>query len=89
MPLALIAPQPRQAYRRAQFPGLGPLRARHGERALETRFRLGRVRLGAAQCDFAGYAVDLCFVQVSLVVCTADIASPMAREASSKWPRSA
>ena len=86
---ALIALEPRQAHRRAQLPGLGPLCARHGERAFETRFCFRRVRLGAAQCDFAGNAMDLRFVQVSLVVSGADIASPMEREASSKWPRSA
>src|SRR5215472_1037939 len=34
--LALIAPQPRHAHRRAQFPGLRVLRTRNGERTRNT-----------------------------------------------------
>ena len=38
VPLALIAPEPRHAHRRAKLPGFGLLLARNSERAFEMRF---------------------------------------------------
>src|SRR5271166_7057805 len=57
--LALIAPQPGEARRRAQFPGLCLLRAGNGDGSLEMRLRLRRVGLGRQQRDFPGGSVDL------------------------------
>src|ERR1019366_3268771 len=42
IPLALTAPQPRHAHRRAQFPGFCLLLTRDRQRALEIHFRLRR-----------------------------------------------
>src|SRR5215831_6747477 len=52
---ALIAPEPRHAHRRAQFPGLCLLRPRNRERTLEMRLRIRRTRPLRQQRDFAGY----------------------------------
>ena len=52
IPLALIAPEPRHAHRRAQFPGLRLLLTRNRERALEVRFRFRRIRLAATSARF-------------------------------------
>src|SRR5450631_1971679 len=59
VPLALIAPQPRQACRRTQFPGFCLLRTRDSQSVAEIRFRFRRIRLRRQQCDFAGGPVDL------------------------------
>ena len=90
IPLALIAPEPRHAHRRAQLPGLCLLLARDRERTLEIRFRFRRIRLAATSARFRrpcdGFRPRTI---VSLVVSTAVIASPMQRQASSNWPSSA
>ena len=44
LPLTLVAPEPRHAHRRAQFPGLCLLLTRDRERTLEIRFRFRRIR---------------------------------------------
>src|SRR5262245_25895618 len=59
IPLALIAPEPRHAHRRAQFPGLCLLRPRNRERTLEIRLRIRRTRPLRQHRDFAGYAMDI------------------------------
>ena len=59
LPFSLIAPKPRHAHRRAQFPGLCLLRTRNRERPLEIRFRFRRISLGRLERDFAGDAIDL------------------------------
>jgi len=51
IPLALIAPEPRHARRRAQFQGLCLLLARSRERTLEIRFRFRRFRLRRLERD--------------------------------------
>src|ERR1700730_10624241 len=43
--LALIAPEPRQAHRRAQLPGLCLLRPRYRKRLLEIALRFRHIRL--------------------------------------------
>ena len=89
LPLALIAPEPRHAHCRAQFPGLCLLLTRDSERTLEICLRFRSVRLGDIKSDFAGNAIISASNHVSLVVSTAVIASPMQRQASSNWPSSA
>ena len=59
---ALIAPKARCAHCRTQFPGLGLLRTRNGERTFKKCFRSRRTELRQPQRDFAAYAIDLCFV---------------------------
>src|SRR5262249_10069246 len=59
IPPALIAPQPRHAYRSAQFPGLRLLRPRNRERALEILFSFRHIRLRQQQRDFPGNAIGL------------------------------
>jgi hypothetical protein len=59
LPFALIAPQPRQANRRAQFPGLCLLPPRNGKGALEICCRFFRAWLEQHQCDFSGGAIHL------------------------------
>src|SRR3984893_11511296 len=49
---ALIAAEPRHAYRRSQLPGLCLLFARDLKCTLETGLRLFHVRLRQKQCDF-------------------------------------
>jgi len=66
IPLALMAPQPRDAHRRAQFPGLCPLPTRNREGALEIRFRPRRIRIGRPERNFAGDAIDLGLVPTLL-----------------------
>src|SRR5262249_51273733 len=62
LPLALIAPQLRHADRRAQFPGFCLLSTCNCEGLLELPSRFRRVRPARPQLDFAGHAVDICFV---------------------------
>src|SRR5262249_60091117 len=59
VPLALFAPQPRQAHRRPQFPGLGLLSSRYSKRALEIVLRSRKVRLRRLQRNLARNAIDL------------------------------
>ena len=54
---ALIAPEPRHAHRRPEFPGLRVLRPRYRQCTIETCLRSCRVRLGRHQRDRAGDAV--------------------------------
>src|SRR5262249_27248971 len=58
VPFAPIAPQPRHARRRAQFPRFCLLLTRDRERALEIRLRFDRVWLWRFERDFAGHAMD-------------------------------
>ena len=57
--LALIAPEPRHAHRRAQFPGLCSLLVRDCECAVEIGLRFRGIRLWRFQHDFSGEAIDL------------------------------
>jgi hypothetical protein len=57
--LPLVAPKPRHAHCRAEFPGLCLLLSRNRERPLETRFHFCRVRLRAHRRDFSSDAMDL------------------------------
>jgi hypothetical protein len=59
IPLAPIAPEPRHARRRAQFPGLCLLGPGNCERPLEIRFRFCRIRFGRLERDLAGNAINL------------------------------
>jgi PAS domain-containing protein len=61
LPLAVIAPKPRQARRRAQLPGLCLLRPRNRERALEIGLRFRCIRLRGLQCNFAAHAMNFGF----------------------------
>jgi hypothetical protein len=61
LPLALVAPEPREARRRAKLPGAGLLGARDRERTLERCFGFRRIRLRRPQCDFTGHAMDVGF----------------------------
>src|SRR3954453_11955549 len=58
-PFALIAEEPRQAHRRAQFPRLCLLCPRNGQGMLETGLRLLRVPLRRLERDFTGNAMSL------------------------------
>ena len=60
IPLTLIAPQPRHAHRRTQFPGLCLLLPRNRERTFEICFRFRCIRLRRPERDFPGYAMDFC-----------------------------
>jgi hypothetical protein len=55
--LTLIAPEPRHAHRRAQFPGL--LRSRDRKSALEISLGFSRIRRRRLKRDLTGYAIDL------------------------------
>jgi hypothetical protein len=55
----LIAPEPRHAHRRAEFPGFCLLLARNREGALEIRFGFRRVRLRRLEQDFRRHSIDL------------------------------
>jgi hypothetical protein len=59
IPLTLIAPEPRHAHRRAQFPRLSLLGASNRKRTLEIRFRFRRIWLGRQQRDFTSDAIGL------------------------------
>jgi hypothetical protein len=61
-PPVLIAPLPRHAHRRSEFPRLCLLLPRDCKRTLEIGFRFFHIRLRRKQCDFAGDASDLGFV---------------------------
>src|SRR5579864_6195878 len=51
VPLALIAPEPRQARGGAKFPGFSLLLTCNRERALEIGSRFCRIRLRGLQCN--------------------------------------
>ena len=59
LPLPLIAPEPREAHRRAQFQGLRLLFTRDGECTLKILFSFRRIRLGRLKRDFAGNAMEI------------------------------
>src|SRR5208337_1780373 len=58
---ALIAPEPREAHRRAKLPGAGLLCAGDFQRTFETGLCFGCMALGRLHCNFALHAMDLCF----------------------------
>src|SRR5262249_61165924 len=58
----LIAPQPRHAHRRAEFPGLCLLFAGNRECAFEINFSLCGIRFRRYGREFARCSLDLCFV---------------------------
>jgi hypothetical protein len=58
-PLALLAPQPGQAHRRAQLEGFGLLLTRNDQRALQMRFCSRHAGRGRQQRDFAGDAMNV------------------------------
>src|SRR5690349_16890082 len=64
--LPSLAPQPRHAYCRAQFPGFRLLRTGDRQGALEAGFGLYHVPLWRHQRDFAGDAMDLRLVPLFL-----------------------
>src|SRR5206468_9714463 len=59
LPLSLIAQEPRQAHRRAQFPRLCLLRSRNGQGMFEICLRLRLVPLRRLERDFTGNAMRL------------------------------
>jgi hypothetical protein len=58
LPFTLIAPEPRHAHCRAQFPGLCLLRSGDCERTLKIRLRFRRVTLRRLERRFTGNAID-------------------------------
>src|SRR5215469_4405591 len=62
IPLALIAPEPRHAHCRTEFPILCLLFASNIEGAIERRFCLGGVRFGIEQRDFARHAMHMSLI---------------------------
>ena len=59
IPLPLIAPEPCDAHRGAQFPGLRLLRSRDRKSALEISSGFSRIRRQRLKRDLTGYAIDL------------------------------
>ena len=58
-PLALIAPESRNAHCGAEFPGLGLLLSSYGEGTLEISFRFRSVLVGRLQRDFPSGTLNL------------------------------
>ena len=56
--LALVAPEPRHAHRRAQFPGFCLLLTGDGERTLKIHLRFRHLRHRGLQCNFASHAIN-------------------------------
>ena len=59
LPLTLVAPEPRHAYRRAEFPGLCLLLSRNRKRAIEIRFGFCDVAFRRLKRDLASNSIDL------------------------------
>ena len=59
LPLALVAPEPRHAHRRAQLPGFCLLLTRDSKCAIKILFCFFRIRRGRLECDFPGNAMHL------------------------------
>ena len=80
--LALVAPEPREAHRGAEFPGFGLLLTRNSERALEIASAFAASGSERFKRDFPGYAIDLGLPPLFLVVSIAVMASSTDRQAS-------
>ena len=59
IPPALIAPEPRHARRRTQFPRLCLLLTSNRKRTLEIRFRFRRIWLRRHEREVAGYSMEV------------------------------